>query len=256
MSVKESIFGSKGEERGYRAIERTYGDKYKICAQFPWSQIFTPDANWRDTSNYFFKTSVDYLIASNKGRPICAIDFDGLGRGFDRSGEYVQVEESKDPFRKVKFDFKLKWAKKNNFPYHIVSSDEVNLLGEDVHLTVVDAIISHILVYGSLNDRFQSFVDEHAEEIDMQPDWYKGEYVQDLALQLETELEAEHSVIWRKQSEVRSQIHSIVGTCSFPWSYGYVDPPECPSLTGGKGLWTNGSAGSMPWLGRWSVNVG
>ena len=236
MAVQDSIFGSKSEERGYRAIERTWGGKYAIYPQIPLSALFTPDPNWRDTSNYFFKTSVDYVLCSNEGRPILAIDFDGLGGGFDRNGEYVQVEATQDRYRKLKFDFKLRFARENNLPYHIVSSDECNLLGKDVQLTVVDAIISQTLVYTSLNGGIQSFIDEYAEEIDMQPDWYKGEYVQDLVLWLETDLEAEHSVIWRKKSEVLSQIHSITGTFSYGHSFQFIDPPGVPSVDWGGGV--------------------
>ena len=92
MAVRDSIFGSRSEERGFRFIEHTWGEDYVVYPQIPLSALFTPDPKWRDTSNFFFKTSVDYVLCTNEGRPILAIDFDGLGGGFDRDGEYVQVE--------------------------------------------------------------------------------------------------------------------------------------------------------------------
>ena len=230
MAVQDSIFGSKSEERGYRSIERTWGGKYAVYPQIPLSALFKPDPNWRGTSNFFFKTNVDYVICSNEGSPILAIDFDGLGRGFDRNGEYVQVEATQDRYRKRKFDIKLRFARENNFPYHIVSSDEFNLLGDDVQLTVVDAIIGQTLANTSFSDRVQSFIDEHAEEIDMQPNWYKGEYVQDLIIDLEVDCEAEHSKIWQKKSEVYSEIYSITGRHSYSQSYHFTEEPGVPSV--------------------------
>ena len=58
----------------------------------------------------FFKTNVDYVLCTKEGRPLLAIDFDGLGRGFDRYGTYVNVVETDDKYRKLKFDLKLKWG--------------------------------------------------------------------------------------------------------------------------------------------------
>ncbi len=206
------------------------GGKYAVYPQIPLSALFKPDPKWRDTSNFFFKTNVDYVICSNEGRPILAIDFDGWGGGFDRNGEYVQVEATQDRYRKRKFDIKLRFARENNFPYHIVSSDEFNLLGDDVQFTVVDAIIGQALANTSFSDRVQSFIDEHAEEIDMQPDWYKDEYVQDLIIGLEVDCEAEHSKIWQIKSEVLSQVHSITGTSYFGHSFQFIDEPGVPSV--------------------------
>ena len=141
MAVRHSIFGSKSEEKGFRSIEHTWGEDFVVYPQIPLSALFTPDLNWRDTSNFFFKTSVDYVLCKKDGHPILAIDFDGLGGGFDRDGEYVQVEATQDRFRKRKFDIKLQFARLNNFPYHIVSSEEFSFLGEGIKLTVVDGII-------------------------------------------------------------------------------------------------------------------
>ena len=33
MTVKESVFASKSEERGFRSIERTWGEEYRIQGQ-------------------------------------------------------------------------------------------------------------------------------------------------------------------------------------------------------------------------------
>lgn len=165
MSVKKSVFGSKSEERGFRSIEHIWGEDYAIYPQFPWSGLFIPDPKWKDTSNLFFKTSVDYVFCEKGGRPLLAIDFDGMGRGFDRNGEYVQTEATSDPYRKAKFDYKLQCARNNGFPYYIVSSEEFARLGNDVQLTVVDGIIGSTLAIQAVHERQESYVKKHVDDL-------------------------------------------------------------------------------------------
>ena len=152
MAVKELAFGSKSEREGYHSINHTWGGRYRLFPQMPFSAIFTPDPSWRgDTSNLFFKTSVDYVLCTREGRPLLAIDFDGLAGGFDRGGEYIGVEEADDkyPFRKLKFDFKLKYAamEENSFPYYVIASEELKQLGAGIELTVVDGMIGETLAH-------------------------------------------------------------------------------------------------------------
>ena len=216
MPAKDSIFGSKSEARGFLLIEHTWGDRYRLCAQFPWSALFEPDPKWRGTSNLFFKTSVDYVLCTNEGRPLLAIDFDGMGGGFDREGEYVQVEATPDRNRKAKFDFKLRYAKANDFPYHIVASEGFNPLDDGIELTIVDGIIGSVMASKSFSNRAQTFVDEHADDIDSQPMWYKSEYIQYLLTRLEFDCNYDHNPIVRRHWDVRAEIEELTGKW-FPW---------------------------------------
>ena len=230
MAVTDSIFGSKSEEKGFRSIEHTWGEDYVVYPQIPMSALFTPDPNWRDTSNFFFKTSVDYVLCTKGGHPILAIDFDGMGGGFDRDGEYVQVKMTKDRSRKRKFDIKLRFAQLNNFPYHIVSSEEFSVLGEGIKLTVVDGIIGSVIARRQFLDHAPLFLEEHAEEIERQPHWYKTEFIQDLLTGLEVDCDAGHSKIFRKTCEALDQICSITGASSYPHGYRTFEEPECLSV--------------------------
>ena len=201
-----------------------------VYPQIPLSAIFTPDTNWKDSSNFFFKTSVDYVLCTNEGRLILAIDFDGLGGGFDRDGEYVQVEATQDRFRKRKFDIKLRLSQQNDFPYHIVSSEEFSHFGTGIELTVVDGIIGTVLARKDFLDRALSFLQEHAEEIENQPDWYKSEFVDELLTGLEVDCEAEHSKIFLKTCEIMDQVHSITGTSYYRYRYRWFEEPRCPHV--------------------------
>ena len=48
MAVRDSIFGSKSEERGFRSIEHTWGEDYVVYPQIPMSALFVPDPNWQN----------------------------------------------------------------------------------------------------------------------------------------------------------------------------------------------------------------
>ena len=233
MAVNDSIFGSKSEERGFRSIEHTWGEQYMLCPQIPFSALFTPEQGWRGTSHLFFKTSVDYVLCTQEGRPLIAIDFDGMGQGFDRGGVYVQAEPTKDPNRKVKFDYKLRYARQNDFPYHVVASEEFKSLGDGVELTVVDAIIGKIIARNHFLGQASSVLEEHSEEIDGQPNYYKSEYVGYLLSDFEVECEFRHSPIWRKKFEILDQLRDIHGwRNAFPNTQ-FFSELECPKVTWG-----------------------
>ena len=230
MAVRNSIFGSKSEGMGFRSIERAWGEDYKVYPQVPLAVLFTHDRRWRGTRDFFYKTSVDYVLCTNEGRPILAIDFDGMGGGFDRDGEYVQIEPTSDRYRKKKFDIKLRYSQQHDFPYHIVSSEEFRFLGDGIKLTVVDGIIGSVIAKKHFLDRAPSFVEEHAEEIDRQPGWYRSEFIQDLLTSLEVDCDAEHNKIFQKTCQIRNQVGSITGTSFYRHGYRTFKEPKCPSV--------------------------
>ena len=193
MSVKDSIFGSNGEKRGYQTIKRSWGDKYEVHSQLPWSQLFDIGPEWRGTKPFFYQTSVDYVICYANGFPLLAIDFDGLGRGYDSRGRYVQGEATKDRYRKKKFDIKLECARANKFPYHIVSYEEFTPF-DDSHLTVIDEIISYDL---SLHD------------------WMYQDLSDPSMVRDQDEMHWRHSKVFQETGKVRRHVHSITGTGSY-----------------------------------------
>jgi hypothetical protein len=226
MPVHDSIFGSKSEEIGYRDIKRTWGDEYAVYPQVPWAQLFDLEpAQWRGTTNFFYQTSVDYVLCKN-GRPLLAIDFDGLGRGCDRAFKYVQVEATKDRRRKEKFDVKLRCARDNDFPYHIVSYEEFQPIGE-THLTVVDAIISNVLVRAAdtgqdLNDgatlgRFRIPGTKYDVPLDIFDDHTVA-------------MNVRHNKFWHKTFQVKDQIQSMTGTAAYDVSYKASGHPALPGV--------------------------
>lgn len=197
MAVKRSIWGSKAEEKGFRSIETTWGDQYRIVPQMPFSALFTPDPDWRgSTSNLFFKTSVDYVVCDERGHLLLAIDFDGMGRGFDCDGRYVQVEET-DEHRKQTFVFKLRYAQKpdNEFPYHIVASNEFLHVGPDIELTIVDGMIGNILAQREFHNRASITNFSRLSDVE----------------DLEFDCYMEHNKMLRKARDLKVEIHELTG---------------------------------------------
>lgn len=223
MGVNKSIFGSTGEARGFHSIEQTWGDRYRLFSNIPFSVLFEPEREWQNTSNFFFKTSIDYVLCTDAGKPLIAIDFDGLGGGFDKDGRYLQVNNTSDPHRKIKFDFKLKYAQRNDFPYHIVASDEFQNLDDDIALTVVDGIIGNWLATKDFEERAQSVLDEHADKIGGVPVGERREDIDDLLFDEEYDTHVKHNPILSRCLETIHQISaasdddtSFIGGRSIP----------------------------------------
>ena len=208
-----------------------------VIPQFPFSALFDPDDDVRAPSNFFFKTSVDYLLATKERQPILAIDFDGMGRGFNKAWEYVQVEETpRAPQRKLKFDFKLKIANRSDFPYYIVSSEEFRHIDREIHLTIVDSLIGLELAHEHFNKRIQLLVEEHSERIAELFDWEQQPYIDYLVCQQEIESNFECNPIVQKKNEMWSRFMEENNGKLFPGrcTHGPLYDPKHPNLIGYK----------------------
>lgn len=229
MTVKKSVFASKGEERGFRSIEHRWGDDYRVFPQFPFSALFEPDKSIRDSSNYFYKTSIDYVFCTKEGEPILAIDFDGLGEGYSRDGQYVQGNEGNQRNRKWGFDFKTQYAEKNNFPYYVVASNEFENLGEEISLTIVDGIIGSVLALRDFHEQLPLVIEEQYGFIDNLPSHERQDYIQDLVIAQEVDSDVKYSKIFEKIVEIKD---ANPGLESRGFGYRYFEYPPLPNLEG------------------------
>lgn len=164
MKIRDSVFGSPQERDFYSTLKSRWADKFNLYPSLPFTNII--DIQGADIKEgekqYLFKTSVDLTLCGKEtDKPITSIDFDGLGHGFSHEGKYIQVRQSKDPFRKLKFDLKLRVAQKTSYPYIIVSVEEAQPFSEDLELTIVDGLIGRILA----RKRFEELLKERKEEL-------------------------------------------------------------------------------------------
>ena len=124
------------------------------------------------------------------------------------------MRPTEDRNRKAKFDFKLRYALKNEFPYHIVASEEFNQLGDGIELTLVDAIIGSAIAHKHFVAQTQS--PRTGREI----------------LNLMIACEFEHNPIVGKMIEVMNEISAITGeSCDiYPSTLHFFTEPEWPDV--------------------------
>lgn len=244
MKIRDSVFGSPKERELYSTLESRWADKFNLYPSLPFTSII--DIQGADVKEgekrYLFKTSVDFTLCEKEtDKPIMSIDFDGLGHGFSHEEKYVQVRQSKDPFRKLKFDLKLRVAQKTSYDYIIVSFDEAHPFSEDSELTITDGLIGRILA----KKRFKELLKERKEElgrVDLEgfidfvetkgvyeahaQQYTDSDYLQDRIRSLEAMADSEYNPISRLAWVVRDE---LVKLGIYEGEAGkYVEEPAAP----------------------------
>ena len=132
MKIRKSIFGSKSEYGLFRTLQNRWSKNFDLWPSLPFSNIVELDKYEPSLSSkereFFYNTNIDYTLCTKDGSPVLSIEFDGLGKGFSRNGEYIQIEESLDPYRKLKFDLKITIANKLDYPFYVIAFEESEVL--------------------------------------------------------------------------------------------------------------------------------
>ena len=118
MTIRESVFGSKSEERVYGHLKSVWGDTINIYHNLPFANVIdinSIDLNYytRNTGrwkSFLFKTSVDFVVCDESNKPILCIEFDGMTGGYNKGTKVFQ--ETEDIKRREKLELKLKIAKR------------------------------------------------------------------------------------------------------------------------------------------------
>lgn len=188
--IRKSVFGSRGEKELFTSLHTQWGSKFDLWPSLPFAQIIdvgTVGHYLKEKErDFFLKTNIDYTLCTRSGRPILSIEFDGLGKGFSRRGEYVQQAATVDPHRKLKLDLKLKVAQNENYPFFVVSFEESKVLDQDISLTIVDGIIGQVLAKQEFRKSVETLYEDNRDRIESLPSSSQHEYIQDLVLDAET----------------------------------------------------------------------
>jgi hypothetical protein len=151
MAVRSTVFGSVGEKGLFHSIESLWQARLSVYPQMAFCAVFDIERSDLHLTmrqiEFLRQTSIDYVLCTKEGQPLLCIEFDGLGHGFSRNGEYVEIHPSKDPYRKLKLDLKLKVALFEGIPFFVVSYDEKAPISEEIHMTIVDGIIGQTLAH-------------------------------------------------------------------------------------------------------------
>lgn len=223
MKIRKSVFGSESERRVYKALESRWAERFDLFPSLPFTNIVDiTNANvTNEERSFLHKTSVDFTLCEKEtNRPILSIDFDGLGHGFSHDGQYIEIWPSWDPYRKLKFDLKLRLTLEVGYPYFVVSYDECEILDKDLAMAVVDGLISRTLSH----KRFRELLEERRPELETplaredyrklkevyekhtHRDYTWEHYVQDWVVGLEVEADFENDPIFRAATMLEGEL--------------------------------------------------
>lgn len=244
MVLKETVFGSKSEEKVYNHLKSIWGDKIRIYHNLPFANIFDIDSiNLQNYpleiglgKKFLLMTSVDFVVCDEKNRPIMCIEFDGMTGSYNKGTEVFQ--ESIDRKRKGKLEFKLKIARNHALPFYIISYEETrdlsNIFNEfdvDVlNLTVVDGIIGQTMKHKFLKEKIDDKLESYGDYIESLNDSEGHEIIQDLVFEAELELDFEWDPIAIKTAKLQGLLYKKGIISRMGWKY--INKPELPDIEG------------------------
>ena len=230
MKRRHSIFDSKAERDVFRQIESRWKAKLRIYPQLPLAKLlsFEPVDKLRPNEvRFFYATNVDYTFADPSDRPLFSVEFDGIGRGYSRDGEYVALRETEDPNRAWKMGFKLRAAERASYPLIVISVEAVDALWGDDTLTILDEIIGQFLAKREFPVVAQELLDGERQRFPAPETDHPLPDEQDLLLQAEVLAELDNDPLARKASELQGELFLEVG--EFGISQQWLTDPDHPA---------------------------
>lgn len=229
MRIREKVFGSASERELYTALQSTWSGNFNLWPSLPFLSLIDLGGDEVSPSEWEFlkKTSVDItLCAKSDDRPLLSIEFDGMGHGFSRDGKYIQTHPTHDPYRKLKFDLKLRIADAVNYPLVVLSYEEKNPIGPELTLTVADGIIGQIIAKNRMREMIGEFLAH--KPIESVPLEFRHEYAQDVVDSAEVQAELD----WNPIAKLAAQYDCALAKLSVITRQGweYLHEPELPDL--------------------------
>jgi Protein of unknown function (DUF2726) len=227
---RESIFDSSSEQELFQAINGFWEPRYHLYPHIPFANLIDLDPQQlsADELSFLHKTTVDYVLVERDGKPLLAIEFDGLGHGISRQGRYIQkVSSKRDPKRGWKLNLKVRVAKSVGFPFLIMSYDEKAVIDEDTNLTVLHGIVGQFVAGLQIGPRIQELIAEQQSELDELTSDEQYDARQDMVIAAEIDADMEYNPVCRRAAELSTVLSKEYGVsgCSF----GYVEEPPRPA---------------------------
>jgi len=219
VKIRDSVFDSVSERKLHKALKTRWGKMFNLFPQLPFTKIVDIEGGGftEKERQFLFKTNVDYTLCDRQGnKPLISIEFDGLGHGFSRMGEYIQFMPAEDPYRKLKLDLKLRIALRLLYPYFVVSYGEAYPFDFEPEwdLTVLDGIIGQALAYKHLLKALTAIDEQELEKYTPQ----------DIVDMREMEAELTWDPIASEAAKLKGELvrKGIVKV----WSHGALDDPD------------------------------
>jgi len=227
-SVRQNIFDGYYEKELFKHLDSIWKKLFNIYPQLPFTKIFNIEKidTTPQEKDFLLKTNIDYTICDKNDKPLICVEFDGLSKGYNKGAQYVQINP--DPSRKKKMDLKLKIADKLNFPFYIVSYDEKEYLIEKIYLTILDGIIGQTIAKIKFEEKIKELLADSSELLNSLTEYDKQDFIQDIVLQAEVELELTYDPIAKKAAELEGILlqHKIING----YSTMFLSKPELPEI--------------------------
>jgi hypothetical protein len=170
-----SLFDSESERKAYSTVLTRWSRFLDVYPHIPVRNAVGYDKLMSlpitdKAKGYLLKTEFDFVVCDRSGSPILAVEFDGLGHGFSRDGEYIQVVEVDDQYRKLKLDAKISACEWCDLPVVIVSYPETDpSFDPDCPVTVLDAVIGEVLSARELQELVNSELEQLGAALETDP---------------------------------------------------------------------------------------
>jgi hypothetical protein len=234
MRRTETIFDSETEHQLFDELEGRWSPRLRLIPQLPLSKLVEPEvsdglSSWE--RGFFYMTNVDYTFCWPDGQPWLSVEFDGIGHGFSRSGEYVPGRNC-DPGRAQKLAKKIRICEAAGYPLLVVSFDEIEDLDEvGEPLTMLDGIVGQLLARVRMRELLEEKFSGEAEWLaQLGPD-ERDSVTSDWVLDAEMDAEYEEDLLTQAVAMQGNRCYElgvfVSDTSCKPWLYA----PPLPDAT-------------------------
>lgn len=236
MGVKRRVFASAAEFANYQKLESRWGDRYSLCHNLPFLNVFDFDglvdsSDWPQVVPITIsdvdqarlkKTSIDYVLCDNDFVPLVCVEFDGLQDGFNVGTSYKAAEPT-NPWRHTITTLKLKVAHGSLFPYFVVGVREFRDISAAIKLCVVDTLIGEVLSSRALSARANAFTPADLgmsdEDFDRLPPSDQDELIQDWFIGVEVEADFTFNPVFAALEVMRDAVRRALGSYDLSWAF-------------------------------------
>jgi len=235
MYVKQSIFGSQSEKKYYDSIHKvtnTLWSDYKLHSQLPIAAVIhnNDEIQNKETLSFFYKTSIDFVVCDLSGKPLIAIDYDGMGEGYGVN-TYHHSQPTLDKYRKLKFDRKLQWAQNAGLPYYIVGTYEFTPVNKNIKETIVNELIGSVISQYQFTEKIPIIKKQlqYDKYIDTLSNYEQYMYVDDILFEAEWDEIIKYSPVLNEILNIRvglSDIHGESWIYQIKDEYTFIQPHQ------------------------------